>query len=201
MSVAKLPDMHNMKVELQTSGGKVILKPILFLEHQRIFMEICLIDKDYEDAQIGIAENKAFMQHIAGLKPEEQKLAIDGVPKAKRDYWTKSLSKGAEYVDRYFNACFVQPVINNVDDLDNFLSTLQTDEAQTVYQMCLALSNQLPIRAKALMVFAIAKEYGVSWPPDLTFANMTYQQAIAMIEMENEKIRMLEEMKPKPCQD
>lgn len=84
------------------------------------------------------------------------------------------------FAKRFALRCFVDPILNTVEELDALLSVLNSDERDAILALMSKLSSSSDGKADLNVVMAL-KEMGITLPHDLTIESITSEQAAAFV--------------------
>jgi hypothetical protein len=165
---------HRKTYTFETSKGKIELKHLGFVQHQRIFREICQECPDYEKAQAGLVEFREWFDELKKMKPEDRAEAKLSETQQARLDWAMNIT--SKYLERYYPPCFVKPVIHTMEELDAMLTMLDPLEAHMIYDALIAMAAPRNVDETMKAIARILTDSGIKLPPEIDISNMTIQQ-------------------------
>ena len=175
---------HRKQWVLQTHLGRIVLKRLTRVSMEQVAIRMAQRNEEY--MRLGEAKAPLWEKMQAGgeLTPEEHQEAAD------------IAAKLAPFVMEFSLPCFVEPVINNIDEYDALVTHLHHDEQEALRNLIIELIKPGEVKSVGSGELQVAKEFHVPLAPDLNMENMTARQYSALagtIQEDNRKIE--QEMK------
>jgi hypothetical protein len=184
MEIRKVPladiiSQHRARWVVKTSIGDFLLRRIRHIELEKITLTLLL----------EVPEYKAIIQEAIQLKDLEKfERGLDDTQILRYIEIGEWLEP---YHKRYLVPCFVEPKITSVDEVDALLEALNDEEREYLFQLLSQLGRPDLDNPVSLNGIGIAKEFNIPIAKDLDMENMTAQQATALGQACDEKVRLM----------
>lgn len=166
--LADLLKQHRTRYLVHTSVGDVIMRHITYMDTEQTVLEIADAIPEY----LKLVREGEMLRDISKFDK-----GLDAMQMARLIEIGQVLEPFAK---RFALRCFVDPILNTVEELDALLSVLNSDERDAILALMSKLSSSSDGKADLNVVMAL-KEMGITLPHDLTIESITSEQAAAFV--------------------
>jgi hypothetical protein len=174
---------HRARWVVKTSIGDFLLRRIRHTELEKITLDLLFDVPEYKSNINEAITLKDLEKFEKGLD-ETQMLRYLEIGK-----WLEPYHK------RYLVPCIVEPKVTSVDEVDALLEALDDTERNYLYGVLSQLGSPNIDDKVSLTGISIAQEFHIPLAKDLDMENMTAQQATALGQACDEKVRIINGIK------
>jgi len=175
IDMAELLAQHRKRYTVETGIGTITLKHPSRADWSRVTNELSDKNPNFE-----LVQNRLVF-YADQLKIPGRELSLPEL----EEYKTLMREQDG-YLDHYFMACFVDPVLADMEQLLALAHSLTEQEWVQLQDIVVSLIQHRDVPSADLALVSMCKEYGIPFTNDLTMENLTEQQYFTIV-LANEK--------------